>query len=51
MILFSPILSGEREDLMAIARSIVLKIRHRLQWTLSPSYRQIRRRLDTISSD
>ena len=34
---------------MSVAFSIMEKIRHRLQWAFSPSYRRIRQRLDEIA--
>ena len=34
---------------MSVAYSILDRIRHRVQWTLSPSYRRIRQRLDEIT--
>jgi hypothetical protein len=34
---------------MSAAFSILDRIRHRVQWTISPSYRRIRQRLDEIT--
>jgi hypothetical protein len=41
--------SHGQEELMSVAFSIMEKIRHRLQWAFSPSYRRIRQRLDEIA--
>jgi len=34
---------------MSLARSFIARLNHRLRFAVSPSYRQIRRRIDELS--